>query len=213
MILTDKQKRVLEILRAYIDHNGQSPTITELRDMLELKNINSVIQFLDSLEHKGFIARGNGFRSIRITGIIGQQLTFDIPVLGFANAGKPLAYSDEEKIGNIPVSKSILKNDAKHYFFVKVSGTSMNAFRVNGKILQDKSYALVNTRDRTPNEQDAFLCLVNECATLKKIRKEKDCVYLIPVSEDSVHQPIIISQNDPLIINGKVEDVFNVDAA
>jgi len=209
MTLTDKQKRVLDILKAYIDHNEQSPTLTELRDMLDLKNINSVIQFLDSLERKGFISRGNGFRSIRITGIIGQQLTFDIPILGFANAGKPLAYGDEEQIGKISVSKNILKNDPKHYFFVKVSGTSMNAFRVNGKILQDRSYALVNTRDKTPNEHDAFLCLVNDCATLKKIRKEKDCVYLIPVSQDPAHQPIIISQDDPLIINGKVEDVFN----
>ena len=74
MNLTDKQKRMLDILRSYIEQNGQSPTVTELRDMLEFRSVNSVTQFLEALERKGCIARGRGFRSIRITASLVSNL-------------------------------------------------------------------------------------------------------------------------------------------
>lgn len=53
-------------------------------------------------------------------------MTFSIPILGFANAGKPLMYADSSDLGSIEVSKSLLPKSKEHYFFVKVSGDSMN---------------------------------------------------------------------------------------
>ena len=84
----------------------------------------------------------------------------------------------------------------------------MNNFTVNGKKLEDKKYALINSKKKMPNEHDAFLCIVDQCATIKKIKRTHDCIYLLPESRDESHHPLIFSTDDIIEINGCVEDVF-----
>jgi SOS-response transcriptional repressor LexA len=108
-MLTPKQQRVYDAIVEYIRHYGQSPTLEELQNALELQNKHSVVQFLDYLDQKGYIEKGRGFRSIRLRDrIIASQLTFSIPILGIANAGRPLAYADEQNLGTLQVSRRIV---------------------------------------------------------------------------------------------------------
>jgi len=96
------------------------------------------VQFLDYLDMKGYIEKGRGYRSIRLADrIIANQLTINIPILGFANAGKPLAYADESTMGTLEISKNLIRGDQKQFFFVRVSGTSMNEFEIKGKKMAD----------------------------------------------------------------------------
>jgi SOS-response transcriptional repressor LexA len=67
-----------------------------------------------------------------------------IPLLGYANAGKPISFADEDIRSYIPISKSIIKGDTSNYFLLKIEGTSMNNFIVNGKNIEDGSMILVN---------------------------------------------------------------------
>lgn len=209
-MLTPKQQKVYDLIREYIRRHGQSPTLDELQESLRLKNKHSVVQFLDYLDAKWYIEKGRGYRSIRLADrIIASQLTIQIPFLGFANAGKPLAYADQSSLGTIEISKNLIRWDEKRFFFVRVSGTSMNAFEIKWKKMVDGSYALVDGSVRYQDGDSwAFLCIVNECATLKKIKYTSDCVYLQPESNDDSHKPIILSTDDSLEINGKVIDVF-----
>ena len=55
-----------------------------------------------------------------------------IPLVGYANAWKPISFADEDIKSYIPVSKSIIKWDIWNYFFLKIEWTSMNNFVING---------------------------------------------------------------------------------
>lgn len=129
--------------------------------------------------------------------------------MGYANAGTPLANAEENDYGVLPISKNIISGDEKNYFVLKVEGTSMNNYEVNGKTIENGSYILVNKQATSLNNSDAFLFVVNNSATIKKYKKDGAHLYLLPESNDEYHKPIILSQDDNVIVNGKVEDVFN----
>lgn len=210
-MLTPKQQKVLDAIVEFFERHWESPTLEELQNKLDISNKRSVVQFLEYLEEKWFIHRGRGYRSIRLGDrIVGSQLAIPIPILGFANAWKPFKYWEEQDLGNLLISKTIIKWDPGNYFLLKLEWTSMNQFHVNGKILVDWSYVLVNKDYNWQwDSSGAYVCIVNGFATVKKIKKEWNDTYLLPQSEDKEHTPIILSQDDIVEINGKVVDVFN----
>ncbi len=85
----------------------------------------------------------------------------------------------------------------------------MNKYEVNGKLVDNGSYILVNKQETWLNNSDAFLFVVNNSATIKKYKQEGDAIYLLPESNDEYHKPIILSAADNVLVNGKVVDVFN----
>ncbi|USN59078.1 MAG: helix-turn-helix transcriptional regulator [Candidatus Peribacteria bacterium] len=95
------------------------------------------------------------------------------------------------------------------YFLLKVEGTSMNNFRVNNKYIDNGSYVLINKDETQINEQDAFLFIVNNAATIKATKREGESLYLLPKSNDDFHKPIVLSGDDDVMVNGRVVDVFN----
>jgi repressor LexA len=211
-MLTTKQEKVLNSITEFISRYGKSPTIEELKNILEQKSKRWVVQYLESLERKGFITRGRGFRSIRLWNWVGFQQMMSIPILWYANAGRPLVNAQEDNLWVLPVSKSIIKGDEKNYFMLKIEGTSMNQYSVNGKIIENGSYVLINGKDNNPNltnSKDAYLFIVNDSATIKIPRKEADNLYLLPKSSDSYHQPIVLSSDDDVKISWKIIDVYN----
>ena len=210
MALTSKQEKVLKFISDYREKRGISPTIIELQMGLWFKSIHSVTQFLNALEKKWYVHRWWWFRSLTLTNNVGFQLTFDIPIVWIANASNPVVYAEENRIWTVAVSQSIIKWNKNKYFFIKIEWTSMNQCKVNWKLILDWSMALINWQDRTINEQDVFLCVVNGFATIKKIRQEGDNVYLLPQSSDSTHGPIILNKDDNIFINGRVIDIFNI---
>ncbi len=210
-MLTDKQQRVLDIVTKYIREHGMSPTLEEIQIELGVRSKHSVVQFLEYLDNKGYISKGRGYRSIRLgERITASQLAIPIPILGFANAGRPLAYADEADVGTIMVSKSIIGADEKKYFCVRVHGTSMNRFLVKGKPLADGTVALIDSSYRTVDDPNAaYLCIVDGAATLKKVKMAGESLYLVPESNDTSHSPLVLSGNDHFSINGKVVDVYD----
>ena len=210
-MLTEKQQKVLDIITDFIGRYGKSPTIEELQNLTGQKSKRWVVQYLESLEKKGFITRSSGFRSIRLGNGSGFQTMMLISILWVANAGKPLSLANQEEYGSLPISKSIVSGDASDYFIVKVEGTSMNDFMINGKYIESGSYVLISKKEKVINTKDAFLFIVDNAATLKIPKKEGKNLYLIPKSKDSYHKPIVLSDADDVLVNGKVIDVFNLE--
>lgn len=210
-MLTDKQQRVLDIVTKYIRENGVSPTLEEIQNELGVRSKHSVVQFLEYLDLKGYISRGRGYRSIRLgERITASQLAIPIPILGYANAGRPLEYADETDLGTVMVSKSIVGSDVKRFFCVRVHGTSMNRFLVKGKPLSDGTVALVDASVKAVDDPNAaYLCIVDGAATLKKVKPAGESVYLVPESADATHSPIVLSSDDRFEINGKIVDVYD----
>ena len=208
-MLTEKQQNVLDKITEFIWQNGKSPTIEELTIILKQKSKRGVVQYLESLEKKGFITRGRGYRSITLWNSIGFQTTLNIPILGYANAWTPLVEASQSEYGVLPISKKIISGDEQNYFILKVEWTSMNNCNVKGKTIDNGSYVLIKKDESSLNPSDAFLFIVNGGATLKKYKKDWDNVYLMPESNDDYHKPIILSEGDEISVNGKVVDVFN----
>ena len=207
-MLTEKQQHALDVITDFTSRYGKSPTIEELKNLLHQKSKRGVTQYLEVLEKKWFLSRGEWYRSIRLGNSIGMQTTMNIPILGYANAGTPLAVAEANDYGTLPISKSIIKWDEKNHFVLRVSGTSMNNQVVNGKTIDNGSYVLIEKTNTSLNESDAFLFEVDGWATLKKYKKNANQVYLIPNSSDEHHTPIILSEYDNVLASGKVVDVF-----
>lgn len=207
-MLTEKQQKVLDVITKFIWENAKSPTIEELTHLLNQKSKRWVVQYLEALEKKWFLSRGRWYRSISLGNTIGFQTTLNIPILWYANAWTPLVEATETSYWVLPISKSIVSWNEANYFILKVEWTSMNNFEVNWKIIENWSYVLIKKDEVNTNSKDAFLFVVNWSATLKKYKKDWNTIYLLPESNDEYHKPIILSEQDNLIINGKVIDVF-----
>jgi len=208
-MLTEKQQYVLDIITKYIWENAKSPTIEELTILLNQKSKRWVVQYLEALEKKWFLTRGRWYRSINLWNSIGFQTTMNIPILWYANAGTPLVDAVEAGYWVLPISKKIISWDEKNYFILKVEGTSMNNFEIKWKLIENWSYVLIKKDETYLNNTDAFLFLVNWSATLKKYKKDWDLIYLLPESNDSYHKPIILSEDDNIMVNWKIVDVFS----
>lgn len=208
-MLTEKQQYVLDIITKYIWENAKSPTIEELTLLLNQKSKRWVVQYLEALEKKWFLTRGRGYRSINLWNSIGFQTTMNIPILWYANAWTPLVDAVEAGYWVLPISKKIISWDESNYFILKVEWTSMNKYEVKWKIIENGSYVLIKKDETTLNNRDAFLFLVNWSATLKKYKRDSDLIYLLPESNDTYHKPIILSEDDNIIVNWKIVDVFN----
>lgn len=208
-MLTEKQQKVLDVITDFISRNGKSPTIEELTVLLWQKSKRWVVQYLETLEKKGFLSRWSWYRGIKLWNSIGFQETLNIPILWYANAGTPLVEASESEYGVLPISKKIVSWDPDKYFVLKVEGTSMNDFDVSGTTIDNGSYILINKDQTDPNSKDAFLFIVNGWATVKKYKKEGENVYLLPASTDEFHNPIVLSSDDNITVNGKVVEVFN----
>lgn len=208
-MITDNQQKVLDKIVSYVTKYGKSPTIEELRIILEQKSKRWVTQYLEALERKWFIKRDSSYRGIKLGNNVGLQTVLNIPILGYANAGKPLVYAEENELWTLTISKSMVTWWESNYFFLKVEWTSMNDYKVKWKTIDNWSYVLIKKDDTTINENSAFLFIVDWCATIKVPKIDGETLYLLPKSKDKEHKPIILSRNDDIMINWKVIDVFN----
>ena len=209
-MLTDKQQRALDIIVEYISKFWKSPTITELTDLMEQKSKRWVVQYLEFLERKWFITRNKGHRSIILWSWIWLQTMLNIPILGYANAWRPLAEATENDYWVLPISKNLISWNSQNYFILKVEWTSMNNSLVNWKFIDNWSYILVDKSQTVLNDKDVYLFIVNWAATIKNRKIEWDYVYLLPKSKDEYHKPIILSKDDDVVVNWKVVDVYNL---
>lgn len=207
-MLTDKQQKVLDAITEYVYTHWKSPTIEELQITLNQKSKRWVTQYLEALERKWCISRNSGYRSIKLKNQTGDNIV-NLPILWVANAWSPMSVAEENDNGVLPVSKNIISGDESNFFVLQVDGTSMNQALVNWKIIENGSYVLIKKWNHVVNENDVYLFIVNNCATIKKSKREWTNLYLIPDSKDSFHKPIILTEDDDVVVNGKVVDVFN----
>lgn len=203
--LTPKQLEVLEYIQDYVSKYQTSPSLGEIGQRLDIKHKRGVAQYLESLERKGYINRNGEARGLKLL----QQTISDfiyIPILGMANAGQPLVYSDSELRGKLQVDKTLIPR-SRELFAVIIKGDSMNQRQIEGHLLADGAYAVVDPESEVHNG-DAVLAIIDECATIKNFTANEDKVILYPQSNNPIHQPIYVSSERQNLINGKVVAVL-----
>lgn len=187
LTLTPKQRNFLQILARYLREHGSAPTIRELQHAAGLQSSRSVVQYLDALETAGVIARGEGSRNIRLTQHVDGVDTVMVPVVGQIAAGLPIL-AEENVIDQISVARSIARGPSR-YFFLEVHGDSMDRAGI-----RDGDLILIR-QQTTASAGEIVVALIDDCATVKKLRVAINAAVLEPVSTNPRHRPIVVDRD------------------
>lgn len=201
--ITPKQQEILEFIKESILNRGYPPAVREICEAVHLKSTSSVHSHLETMEKNGYIRRDpTKPRAIEIIddnfNLTRRELV-NVPIVGTVTAGEPIL-AVENIEGYFPISPEFLKN--KQTFMLKVKGESM----INAGIFSG-DYILV---EETPTASDGeiVVALVEDSVTVKRFYKEADCFRLQP--ENDAMDPIIVPQNTPFSIVGKVIGLFRI---
>ena len=123
----------------------------------------------------------------------------NIPLFeGSVSAGFP-SPADDFKETRISLDRELVKNK-EATFYARVSGDSMVGAGL------DDGDLLVIDRSLNPENGKIAVCLVDGEFTVKRIKKEKNKLYLMP--ENKKYKPIELKEENELIIWGVVEYVI-----
>ena len=177
VMLTKKQKELLDYLTTHAEKNDVPPSFDEMRDALGLASKSGIHRLVSGLEERGYIRRlANRARAIEILkpvnaaadaigrGVTAAANSVSLPLLGRIAAGTPIeALSDPANQTEVPAS---MLGRGEH-FALEIIGDSM----VEAGILEGDT--VVIERSSTANHGDIVVALIQEQeATLKTLLKE-----------------------------------------
>lgn len=126
---------------------------------------------------------------------VSNKTTVEIPFLeGGIKAGFPSPAEDFTEI-SIDLNIELLKNPSST-FFCRVSGDSMEDLGISDGDL------LVVDKSLEPRDGKVAVCYVDGEFTLKKIKIEKDCCWLMPANKK--YKPIKVTAENEFIVWGIV---------
>ena len=171
MVLTERQRRVMDYIAQFLGENGYSPSFQEIADGVGLSSIATVHKHIATLERKGFLRRGhNQSRSLEPSIRYVQEArrqrggrsALELPLLGRVAAGHPVeAFEHPETLSLADFSSQ------KDVFVLKVKGDSM----IEEHIL-DGDYILVQKAETVPDGVMAVALVGGSENTLKRLYRE-----------------------------------------
>ena len=187
--LTDKQEKILTVIKKFIAENGYAPTIRELCNLCGLSSTATMFVHLKNLTNKGYIKQTeNKFRTIELNvpneyNSKNNDSVVEVPLLGKVAAGNPIeAIENPDNYFSLPKELIPQNNEV---FTLEVNGESMiNVGIFDGDIVIVKKQNVANN-----GEIVVALTEENE-VTLKRFYKEKDHIRLQP--ENDFLDPIIL---------------------
>jgi repressor LexA len=189
--LSERQKKILEFIREFVDENRFPPSIREIGETVGISSTSVVKYNLDALERKGFIQRDAEIsRGLRLVEDLVDRAAdvVRVPLLGRIAAGVPIpipqsdfATFDPEE--SIELTRDIVK-DERGIFALEVQGDSMIDALIN-----DGDVVLMRQQERVENGELAAVWLPDqEETTLKRFYLEGKRVRLQP--ENPTMQPM-----------------------
>jgi repressor LexA len=204
MVLTKRQKEVLDFLVNFLNKHGYSPSFEEIARSLKLTSLATVHKHITTLERKGFIRRGyNQSRSIEVMQLpkpvreqVIERHQVELPLAGRIAAGRPLeAVEDRETISLGDFARG------SNVFVLQVKGSSM----VDDHIMDGDFIVVEQTQVANPGETVVAM-VGGEEATLKRFYRESGGkIRLQPANGEM--QPIIVPAAD-VKIQGRVIGVL-----
>jgi repressor LexA len=210
--LTERQRTILNVIRASVTSRGYPPSIREIGDAVGLTSTSSVAHQLRTLERKGYLRRDpNRPRAVDVRGadeitaaapavlteVAGSDAlpepTF-VPVLGRIAAGGPILA--EEAVEDVfPLPRELVGEGT--LFLLKVVGDSM----VEAAIC-DGDWVVVRQQNVADNG-DIVAAMIDGEATVKTFKRAGGQVWLMP------HNPAFdpIPGNDATVL-GRVVTVI-----
>ncbi len=183
MVLTKKQRRVIDYIGSFQELNGYSPSYEEIAEGLGYRSKGTVHKHLKHLVEKGMITKQwNRSRSIEIVSEPSEIKAVNLPLLGLVAAGEPIV-AIEDPIEEISVPGDMI-GFGSHYV-LKVRGNSM----IDEQI-RDGDYVIVEERSNAESGETVVALVGGEEATIKKFYPENGKIRLQPANEKML--PIIL---------------------
>ncbi len=185
--LTDRQRKVLEVIQRSVVSRGYPPSIREIGDAVGLASTSSVAYQLRTLEKLGFLRRDpNRPRAVDVRGLESiNEDTVDevdgaeahlptphfVPVVGQIAAGGPvLAEQNVEEI--FPLPQELVGTGTN--FLLRVTGESM----IDAAIC-DGDWVVVREQNVADNG-DIVAAMIDGEATVKTFKRADKRVWLLP---------------------------------
>jgi repressor LexA len=194
--LTDRQRRVLDLLQEFIETAGMPPTRAEIATALGFRSANAAEDHLRALARKGFIELVPGAsRGIRLREPV--QGPAGLPLVGRVAAGQPIL-AQEHIQGHYQVDPALFR--PRPHYLLQVHGMSMK----DAGILDGDLVAV----HRTPEvrSRQIVVARLDDEVTVKRYRQEGRIVWLLP--ENPEFEPIRVDlDRQPVVIEGVVVGV------
>lgn len=173
--LTEKQKQVLQIISDYTMEFAYPPTLQELANRLGVRSINSVVKHIQALEKKGFIEKDSASaRGLRVvhTQVVDTNVESDtgIPLIGRVAAGRPIL-AEQHIESRITVPQHLIR-PGRQYYALRVRGDSMIEAGIHNQDVVVVEY------QQTAHPEDIIVALIDEEATVKRLKKSGQQFYL-----------------------------------
>ncbi|MBW1961023.1 MAG: transcriptional repressor LexA [Deltaproteobacteria bacterium] len=197
LLLTQKQKHLLDYLQREIHRSGALPSLRKAAADLGVSHA-AVAQGLKALEEKGYVKRqGRYSRTIyllnRVQEMAAPHRWREVPVIGRVTAGLPM-YAQEEWDGSIVIDASIYRG--QNLFALRIKGDSMkNVGILNGDL------AICEPRQYAQNGEIVVVLIGEEEATVKRFFLRKNHIELR--SENPRYRPMRYPFGE-VLIQGKV---------
>lgn len=201
--ITEKQKRALGAIYESIRSSGFPPTFADLREKLNVASNQAVLNFLESLEKKGFIKREDGqARSIKILPLGYKEIQKEplIKIAGISAAGSCTESFADAFTAWMPLSDQIFQNEKiskaqDDVFVIQVHGDSM----INAGI--DDGNMLLIKKSKEFKSGDIVVARTENGTTVKKFIADGGKRYLKPENPNYENIPIIPGE---ITFDGKV---------
>jgi len=216
--LTPRQRKVLEVIRDWVERFGYPPSVREIGDAVGLTSTSSVHHQLRALERKGYLRRDpNRTRAVDVrspdelhptgggsAGYDGPEVTEElramrpspafVPVVGRIAAGGPILA--EQAISDVfPLPREIVGEGT--LFLLTVSGDSM----IDAAIT-DGDWVVVRQQSVAENG-DIVAAMIDGEATVKTFKRRDGHIWLLP--SNPAYEPI---PGDEATVLGRVVAVL-----
>lgn len=169
--LTEKQKKVLSLIKNSIADNGMPPTRAEIAHELGFKSANASEEHLKALKKKNAIDIIPGVSR----GIVVKDFSYEgdqgIPLLGQVAAGEPIL-AIENIESHYRIDRNIFKKEPS--FLLRVKGMSMR----DAGIL-DGDLVAVHRTTAIRNRQ-IVVARLDDVVTIKRYKQDGKKIFLIP---------------------------------
>lgn len=203
-MLTDNQRRLLETLREAIT-NGESLSMQDMADKIQVDSPNTVLYHLRKLEERGLIVRNEAGKVVRVNSLneTSGAISF-LPLLGSARCGLPLEQIEADITERmLPVPLRLLgQNIQEKLYLIYAIGDSMSPR------IQDSDIVIFRP-DSHPVPGNIVIARTEEGAVIKRYRETIDQVIL--ESENPNYSPLVFDKNqmgEQLNIDGIAVGLF-----
>jgi repressor LexA len=203
--LTDRQRRILEVIHDYLDEHGYPPSVREIGQEVGLSSPSSVHAQLETLEAKGFLRRDlSKPRALELRLDPDTDLetrptpTRNVPLVGDIAAGGPIVA--EERVESLVTLPRDLVGEGD-LFMLRIRGESM----IDAGVLPDD--LVVVRQQPTVDQGDMCAALIDGEATVKFFRRDRSGeVFLDPANE--AYEPIPLAADQDVRVMGRVVAVL-----